>query len=1063
MLIEKLPKLKYIYHLADLHIRNVKRHREYREVLNKFLEDVDANSYGDEAAIYIGGDIAHAKTEMSPELVREITWFFTECAKRHSTFIIAGNHDCNLNNKDRLDVLTPICENLNFPNLYYLRDTGVYQINDDITFTVYSILDNKVNWPKANDVSGNNKVCFFHGPVKNSETDIGYTISSDSFTSDMFDGFDAVLMGDIHRRQLVQTRNPAESKPVISYVGSCIQQNHGEYLEHHGYLIWNVNDWTFKEVDIHNDWGYLTIDVDGGHIPSWVYDEIHNKLPKFPRLRVRFTKTSISDIKKVTAKLQKMFNVTEITVTRNDNLSSLKTRNRNVKNLAGNIRDVNVQNQLIKEYVERQFLLSDETIDKIIEINNQTNSQLTHDDSENILWIPKLFEFSNMFSYGENNKIDFTKANGIIGLFAPNATGKSAVWDALSFCIFDKCSRAFKATHIMNNQKDNFYCKFKFEIDGIEYYIERVAKTIKGGKAKVDVQFWKVEDGEIISLNGDERRDTNDVIRKYLGTYEDFVMTSMSLQGNNALFIDKSQSERKDVLAQYIGVNIFDKLYDIISSENKEADVLLKAFKRDDLSSKIVQLDASIKSESTDFTLLIKQKESLQKQRDKLDKSLIRLESKIKRTVNIIDIHRTEKLAETTQTIINNINDKIANIEDSINNESLKLSKAKEILDQSMKWDENDIKEEYSKYTDLISLRESINKKIKQLQSELSVNEKKLSHLEQHEYDPNCSYCMNNVFVKDAINTKQIVENQKKELNTILSSIQAVVSQLEKYNGFEERIAEIKTLTSQIASFETNEIKFKVELANLKLEEKTKHDILSKFKQDIISYNKNKKQIEKNIEIKIKIDELIHEINHVKLSIKKLDDDILRVNTSLTKWKTERCAIEEKLISIKNLEEKHKLYEYYLDAVKRDGISYELISKSLPMLEEEVNNILGQIVDFQVNLEMDGKNVNAFMVYGDDRRWPLEMCSGMERFVSSLAIRIALLNICNLPRPNFLLVDEGLGTLDSENLNSMYTLFSYLKTQFSFVILISHLEIARDMVDSIMEVKKINGFSNIKY
>ena len=131
----------------------------------------------------------------------------------------------------------------------------------------------------------------------------------------------------------------------------------------------------------------------------------------------------------------------------------------------------------------------------------------------------------------------------------------------------------------MNNQKDTFSCKFNFEIDGIDYFIERQAHTTKTEKVKVNVNFWRVVDGVDESLNGDERRDTNDVIKKYLGTYEDFVMTSLSLQGNNALFIDKSQSERKDILAQYIGVNVFDKLFDVISEDNKEAAILLKNFK----------------------------------------------------------------------------------------------------------------------------------------------------------------------------------------------------------------------------------------------------------------------------------------------------------------------------------------------------------------------------------------------------------------------------------------------------------------------------------------------------
>ena len=132
------------------------------------------------------------------------------------------------------------------------------------------------------------------------------------------------------------------------------------------------------------------------------------------------------------------------------------------------------------------------------------------------------------------------------------------------------------------------------------------------------------------------------------------------------------------------------------------------------------------------------------------------------------------------------------------------------------------------------------------------------------------------------------------------------------------------------------------------------------------------------------------------------------------------------------------------------------------MIEGEVNNILAQIVEFGMQLEIDGKNINAYLVYGD-QRWSLEMCSGMERFISGLAIRVALINVCNLPRPNFLVIDEGFGTLDSENLQSLFMLFTYLKTQFDFVIVISHIDSMRDVVDNLIEIKKVEGFSHVKF
>ena len=443
-------KVEKIYHLADLHIRNLKRHVEYREVFVKFLQNVDRDNI-DNAIIYLAGDIAHAKTEMSPELIREISWFLTECANRKHTFLITGNHDCNLNNNYRLDVLTPIVENLNNERIHYLRDTGIYPFRN-LTFVVYSILDKKENWPKAELVDGENTICVFHGPVNLAETDIGYTVSSNSFTTDMFEGFDMVMLGDIHKRQTL-------GSPTIAYAGSMIQQNHGEALDKHGYLLWDVESRTFEEVDIPNDYGFYTLDVHNGIVPD-VTD-----MPLKPRLRVRVSNTDPTQIKRTLTQIKKKYKVEEFTVTRMDTLSKQKTGNFDDSLAIGNVRDVEYQNELIKDYLQRQYLADDDTIDKIKQINREMNSKLVDDDvTPNIQWVPKTFEFSNMFSYGENNKIEFDSVKGMVGIFAPNASGKSSLFDAISFCIFDKTSRTYVAKNVLNNRKDNFYCKLHLQI-----------------------------------------------------------------------------------------------------------------------------------------------------------------------------------------------------------------------------------------------------------------------------------------------------------------------------------------------------------------------------------------------------------------------------------------------------------------------------------------------------------------------------------------------------------------------------------------------------------------------
>ena len=1051
MIVEK------IYHLADLHIRNLKRHKEYRSVFEKFLENV-RNDDIENSVIYLAGDIAHAKTEMSPELVREISWFLTECAKLKHTFLITGNHDCNLNNDYRLDVLTPIVENLNNDRIHYLRDTGTYNFGN-LTFVVYSILDKKENWPKAELVEGENKICLFHGPVNKAQTDVGYTVSSNSFTVDMFDGFDMVMLGDIHKRQTF-----GENYEHIAYAGSMIQQNHGELLENHGYLLWDVKSRTFEEFHIHNDYGYLTIDVVDGEIPQWVYDEIDTKLPKYPRLRLRFTRTEPSDTKRCVTELKKLFKVSEVTVTRTDTIGQLKTNQNVNQNIVGNVKDETFQNQLIRDYLERQFLLDGDELDKIGEINKEINSQV--DDTkvaENVLWVPKTFEFSNMFSYGEGNKIRFDNAQGIMGIFAPNASGKSSLFDALSFCIFDKTSRTFLAKNILNNRKDWFQCKFHFQINDVDYYIERKAKKINKGKSvKVDVNFWSESGGVVTSLNGEQRRDTNSIINQYLGSYDDFVLTALSLQGNNALFIDKSQSERKEILSQFIGVDIFDKLYQRASEEFKDTTTLIKKFKRDDFTSKLADIDTNLISKKNEYKILTATNEGLKQEEEKLNKQIISLNEKIVK-LGVDSNESIDDLKQTLEKLIKSRADVIKSkesIQERINEKEELQIRLEEEIDE---YDEDDINKRYEQYTNHVEDLKQLNIELDKMKIREESLKERIEHVKSHEYNPECEICLKNseeyIDAKMSLQSElSILVEQMSELITSKESIESSIeinsevnqkfTNLNKLKVEEDKIdREISGLINKLSTTETQEARLDAQVTE---QEKI-----------IQEYIKNEQTIEKNRKIRSEISNVRELLTKVKGDLKITNTNVLKLNGEVSSLQNQKETIEERIKEVKELEEQHGLFQYYLNALGKDGVSYELISKALPMIEGEVNNILTQIVEFGMQLEMDGKNINAYIVY-DDQKWSLEMCSGMERFISGLAIRIALINVCNLPRPNFLVIDEGFGTLDNENLTSLYMLFTYLKTQFDFVMIISHIDSMRDVVDSLMEIKKINGFSSIK-
>jgi DNA repair exonuclease SbcCD ATPase subunit len=1008
----------------------------------------------DDSIIYLAGDIAHAKLELSPELVREISWLFTECSNHCETILITGNHDCNMNNSDRLDVLTPIVEALNLPNFHYLRDTQIYSIGG-VDFGVFSILDNKANWPKGNTLTASRKIALFHGPIDNSTTDVGYVVSSRHFTTDIFDGYDLALLGDIHKRQ--QMISPSGCKVV--YAGSLVQQNFGESLSGHGLLVWDLDKLEYEAIDIQNDYGYYTMDVDSGIVP------IVTDMPKTPRLRVRISNTDAVDTKKAITQIKMLYGVDDFTIIRTDSFNKKKTGNRLSRLEFENVTDINYQNTLIYDYVQRMLPFSTPSdLNGLELINRDINSRIKQEEIyRNIQWKPINFSFSNMFSYGEDNIIDFTKVGGLMGLFAPNASGKSSLFDAISFCLFDKCSRAFKATNIMNNRKSEFECKLHLQISGIDYYIKRTARTInKGRNVKVDVEFWKEEDGIITSLNGTERRDTNIIIEQHVGKYDDFVLTALSLQGNNSIFIDKSQSERKDLLAQFMGLNIFDKLYETAIEDIKEVSVLIKNFKKTDFTSELAEkglekqtkkselrgLEATLESRTIDVTDLSDRilgltkelvpvdgnldLEKLEKKKNDIDRDILHLLSEEKRKKEKLDEYR-ESISEISQSIEDN-----------------KTINGKLIEDAKKEWDE---------YKSEITATEH---QIELLEQSIKSNKAKLSHLEEHEYDPNCKFCMNNVFVKDALETKSKVEEQEDRLNELGNKSQSLIRHASYISDVEEQwetLVELKAKYQKVIVIKEKTI---AELNGFATQQQLYDTQLEQVKADIQKYHDNEDTIKRNKQIETIINGLNKTKGEIELEIKSINKNIAALNGSVSSLESFIAGIKSKMDEVKELEEKNRLYTYYIDAVKRDGVPYELISKAMPVIENEINNILGQVVDFSIVMDIDGKSINAKIVY-EDQEWPLEMCSGMEKFISGLAIRVALNNICNLPRPNFLVIDEGFGTLDANNLSSLFMMMQYLKTQFDFIWIISHLEQMRDVVDGLIEIKKVNGFSKISF
>jgi DNA repair exonuclease SbcCD ATPase subunit len=971
--------------------------------------------------------------------------FLKKCADIAPTFLILGNHDCNLNNLDRLDALTPIVETLQHPNLYFLNETGIYRTKN-FDFVLWSITDNVKNFsvPK----NKNKKILLYHGAVDTAVTEHGMQLKNNRVNLDMLSGFDFVLLGDIHKRQYLN------EEKTIAYCGSTVQQNYGEDISH-GFLFWTISTGSSKYYELKNDWGYFTVEVKNG--------KLQNELPKFskyPRVRIKSFDTSASEITKIVSSIKSIATVNDIKVqkftTKTDNL--IKSTKK-----IGDIRDVEYQNLLITNFLEETHVLGDVLKSKLYEINRQLNTNIDIGKSiRNVTWQPVKFEFSNMFSYGEDNEINFENMSGVYGLFAVNASGKSSIFDSLMFCLFDKCSRTFKAAQVLNNKKDTFKCKFEFKIHNKSYFIERVGIKDKKGHVKVTVNFWTIENGTVVMLNGDDREHTNFIIREYLGNYEEFSLTTLSLQNNNTNFVDKAQRERKDLLSQFLDLNVFEELSQLASVEANQIKAVIKEFSKNDYSTKIADANNAKKINTQQLKEYAEQKTQLSVKLSSIDNEILENTRKLK--------HVDMQLIELDE---NNLNSELDNL---LSKLSVCETKKSELLDNRSSLSnkasalELELQHDIDKLIKNAEKEQALSDEIRLYQNrrqtlsiQIEHNESKVNKLSTHEYDPSGKYCVNNDFVKDA-------ESSKKELRLLLKQkdefdikLNGILAEKEIYNTSTLKLNEYNSIKNEYMKVQSSIIEIDNKLKDIELFEIKTNNLISDIKKNIKKYNENKDSIEINKEIQSKINILSDQKNQINLDLDLIANAVTNITAQIKLAENILKESKDAILKLEAMEIDFKAYDLYLKATNRNGVPYQLIAESLPKIQNEVNSILEQLVDFQLAFETDGKSINVYIIYDDDNFWPLEMTSGMERFISSIAIRIALTTFSNLPRPNFIAIDEGFGVLDSENMTSLYNLFQYMKNVFDFVIIISHIDSMRDLVDTQLNISKRNGLSNVVF
>jgi len=201
--------------------------------------------------------------------------------------------------------------------------------------------------------------------------------------------------------------------------------------------------------------------------------------------------------------------------------------------------------------------------------------------------IPVKLELSGFLSYHRPQTLDFTTFD-LACISGPNGAGKSSLLDAITWALFGKARRSDEG--IIHIHSDAALVEFIFEYEGALYRVIRAKHRQRPTRLEFQVQT----NGQWRPLTENTLRATQEKIEALLHmNYETFVQASFFLQGKADRFAQQTPAKRKEVLAQILGLEVWDAYLERTREEKRR-----RMVQREELSRQLERLEAELAQEA---------------------------------------------------------------------------------------------------------------------------------------------------------------------------------------------------------------------------------------------------------------------------------------------------------------------------------------------------------------------------------------------------------------------------------------------------------------------------------
>lgn len=1028
-----------IVHIADIHWRGLQRHDEYVEAFTEFfnqLQDINPD------LLVVAGDIVHSKTQgITPELIERLRWWFRGLSQWR-TVVILGNHDGLIHNRSRLDAISPIISALESENIIFLKESGNHLIEDlNVNLANFSCFDEE-GWHSCGTQVGRINIALYHGAVGGSLLDTGIPVNGE-VTVDMFRPYDFTLLGDIHRRQFL------DGDTRIAYPGSFIQQNYGEEVEK-GYLLWNIrnrDEYSVKFRPIRATRPFHTVEWTGD-VSTTI--ESCNQHPNGSRFRISASEdVPVSVSRQVSGELKKSKDATEVVWKFLPSDVKQEMRAGDTSLSRDDLRDPTTIRTLFSKFAAARGLTADEVASVDTTVTRLIDSLPPDERLGCAKWSIKRIQWDNTYSYGGDNLIDFESLGGITGIFGRNAQGKSSIPGTMMYSLFNTTDRgSIKNLHIINTRKD--YCKTVIDIQSGDslYRAERqsVRNQTKAGliHAITHLNLFRLDQsGQVVEdVSGEQRKDSDKVLRSLIGTSDDFLLTSFASQGEMNTFLKERATARKNILSKFLNLQVFESLQLLAKEDASSIKSELRRVPNFDISRAI---DEKAR-ERDDLNHAI---EDLEEKRKSVEKHVATLRMKLS-AQDPSAAHTLDEIKEQeseVKQITRKIEDSVRDIEDMISQRDDLEQKLQKIQKSLEGIDEQLIRKEIERSEKVSGKIRDLEERLRRETQTVSTMEKSVRKLQEVPCGDSFPTCK---FIKDSHKDREELPKHREALDEITESLQ------ELRDGFDEttlresreRLEKLIALQSKLPSARASLASHQARLSSLEHMKDSLVKDLDREQRKLQEMRAASAQDDLELVKSMKDEILQHEERS-----KKISQDILRTSQRVGAIDSEIERLRTDLKRITKLQADWKVYETILAATGKDGIPLQIIASQLPRINAEISKILQGVVNFNVEVtanEEEGE-LDIFIDYGDSRR-PIELGSGMEKMMSSLAIRAALIEVSAIPKSDVFIIDEGFGALDDTNIEACARLLTSLKRNFKNMLIISHVDSIKDIVDNVIEI-----------